>query len=226
MTDSTLPPSIPPANAPFASGPTPAPPTTSPGWATSATAIHGIQQIARPMLVSLSPSGFGTIAIDLRSQEYVWRHRLEEFPPLPADVVVGTYPIEGEAPGLAGDRRGLDPLLWMIGLHAFGSERASWLRPGDKYRLKWWPDLDLLPATPEQLHVVKTSVKSLATVEKLANSAKLPVEQVQPVVNALSLMNALRRVEGKGGSPVLPPMAGVVAAQPDRVRGRHVRRGG
>jgi len=226
VTDSTMPPSVPPATAPFASGPTPAPPPTSPGWGTSATAIHGIQQIAKPMLVSLSPSGFGTIAIDLRSQEYVWQHRLVEFPPMPDNVVIGTYPIEGDAPGLAGERLGLGPLLWMIGLNAFGGDRASWLRQGDKFRLKWWPDLDLLPATPEQLHVVKTSVKSLMTVEKLAQVAKLPVEQVQPVINALSLMNALRRVEGKGGSPVLPPMANVVAAQPDRVRGRHVRRGG
>ena len=224
MTDS-MPPSAPPASAPFASGPTPAPPSAAPGWAMSATAIHGIQQIARPMLVSLTPSGFGPIAIDFRSQEYVWQHRLSEFPTLPDNVVVGTYPIDGEAPGLAGHRLGLDPLLWMIGLNAFGGERASWLRAGDKYRLKWWPDLDLLPATPEQLHVVKTSVKALMTVEKLAQAAKLPVEQVQPVVNALSLMNALRRIEGKGGSPVLPPMASLVAAQPDRVRGRHVRRG-
>ena len=230
MTDSTLsssvPPAGPPANAPFAAGPTPTPPPLSPGWATAATAIHGIQQIAKPILLSLTPAGFGTIAVDLRSQEYVWQHGIEDFPAAPADVAISTYPIEGDAPGLAGTRLGLDPLLWMVGLHAFGADRASWLRHDDKYRLKWWPDLDLLPATPEQIHVVRTSVKSLMTVEKLAHAAKLPVEQVQPVVNALSLMNALRRIEGKGGSPVRPPMAGVVAAQPDRVRGRHVRRGG
>lgn len=228
MSDSTLPSTtVPPVSAPFASGPTPTPPPpSSPGWSSAATAIHGIQQIAKPMLVSLSPAGHGSIAIDLRAQEYVWSTPLDEFPANPSDVVIGTYPIAGDAPGLAGETKGLDPLLWMIGLHAFPEARASWLRPGDKYRLKWWPDLELLPATPDQIHVVKCSVKGLMTVEKLAQVSRLPLDTVVPVINALSLMSALRRIEGKGGSPVLPPMAGVVEAQPERVRGRHVRRGG
>ncbi len=223
MTDSVAPPPGAPFAAPGQSA-TP-PPPSSPGWGTAATAIHGLQQIARPVLMSITPDGHGSIAIDLRHQAYVWSTPLSEFPTDPADVILGTYPIDGEAPGLAGDTRGIDPLLWMIGLHAFPGSRASWLRDGDKYRLKWWPDLDLLPATDNQLRTVKTLVKSLMTVEKLAQLTKLSVDEVQPVVNALSLMGALRRIEGKGGSPVLPPMADVVRAQPDRVRGRHVKRG-
>ncbi|MDH6181477.1 hypothetical protein M2152_001659 [Microbacteriaceae bacterium SG_E_30_P1] len=221
MTDTPTP----PVGAPFATGSTP-PPPTSPGWAGAATAIHGLQQIARPMLMSLSPADFGTIAIDLRHQEYVWSVPLDQFPAEPSDVAVATYPIAGDDPGLAGPTLGLDPLLWLIGLHAFRGGRASWLRPGDKYRLKWWPELDLLTATDDQLHIVKTLAQALMTVEKTAQRARRPVEEVQQVVNALSLMSALRRIEGKGGSPVLPPMAGVVEAQPTRIRGRHVRRGG
>lgn len=215
---------LPPAHAPFVTG-TPAPPPSSPGWGAAATAIHGIQQIPRPILISLSPLGHPPLAIDLRAHHYVWSTPLEEFPAAPADVVVGTYPVDPEDPGLAGEVRGVDPLLWLIGLHAFGGGRASWLRAGDKYRLKWWPDLDVLPATPDQLRVVKTTVKSLMTVEKLAKLAGVPVEQAYDVINALSLMGALRRVEGKGSAPSQPMPSGTYDL-PDRARGRHVKRGG
>ncbi|MDZ4044640.1 MAG: hypothetical protein U1E32_02530 [Rhodoglobus sp.] len=222
MSDTFAPP---PSDAPFVSGtPAPAPPS-SPGWAAAATAIHGIQQIPRPILISLAPAGHPPLAIDLRDHQYVWATPLDQFPAAPADVVLGTYPLDPEDPGLAGDLQGVDPLLWLIGLHGFPGGRASWLRPGDKYRLKWLPDLDMLPATADQLRVVKTTVKSLMTVDKLASLAKVPLDEAQSVVNALSLMGALRRVEGKGGAPAQPMPTGAYDL-PGRSRGRHVKRGG
>lgn len=214
-------------DAPFASGPTaPPPPPSSPGWGAAATAIHSIQQIPRPILVSLSPRGFPSIAIDLRHQEYVWAAPLEEFPEHPDDVIIGTYPIEPDSPRLAGDTRGVDALLWLIGSHAYPGQRASWLRPGDKYRLKWWPDLDVLPASPEQVRIIKASVKGLMTVEKLAVVAKCDIDTAQSVINGLSLMGALRRLEGKGGSPTQPMPQGVYDLPDSQRGGRHVKRGG
>lgn len=213
-------------DAPFASGPTPPPPAPgSDGWAGAATAIHAIRQIPRPILISLTPKGYSSIAIDPRSNEYVWNVPLAEFPTDPGSVLVGTYPIEGDAPGLGGTRLGIDPLLWMIGLNAFPDSLATWLRAGDKFRLKWWPDFDLVPHTPTQARIVKTVVKSMMTVEKLATLAKVEQPEAQQVVNALSLMGALRRLESPKGAPSLPPVTAEYDT-PTRERGRHVRRGG
>lgn len=223
MTDDLL---APPATAAFAAGPTPPPPPPgSDGWAGAATAIHALRQIPRPILVSLTPAGHRAIAIDPRTNEYVWDVPLAEFPTTPGSVVVGTYPIEGDAPGLAGTRLGIDPLLWMIGLHAFPDSAATWLRTGDKFRLKWWPDFDLIPHTTEQQKIIKTLAKAMMTVDKLAALAKVEKQDAQRVVNALSLMGALRRLEAPGGAPTLPPTTAEYDT-PDRVRGRHVRRGG
>lgn len=218
---------MPPVDAPFVTGSAaPPPPPTSPGWSAAATALHGIQQIPRPILVSLSPAGFPSIAIDFRHQEYIWATPLDEFPVHPADVAIGTYPIEMDSPRLAGQAAGVDALLWLIGLHSYPGQRASWLRAGDKYRLKWWPDFEHLPASEEQVRIVKASVKGLMTVEKLAAVAKCDLSEAHSVINALSLMGALRRVEGKGDSPTQPMPEGKYDL-PDRQRGgRHVKRGG
>lgn len=218
---------LPPADAPFVTGTSaPPPPPSSPGWGAAATAIHSIQQIPRPILVTLSPAGSPAVVIDLRHQEYAWAAALEDFPVHPADVAVGTYPIEPDSPRLAGETRGVDALLWLIGVHAYPGNRASWLRVGDKYRLKWWPDLDTLPATPEQVRIIKASVKGMMTVEKLATVAKCDVEDAHSVINGLSLMGALRRLEGKGGSPTQPMPQGRYDLPDSQRGGRHVKRGG
>jgi len=195
------------------------------GWAGAAMAIQSIRQIAKPILISLSPAGYKSIAIDLRTNMYVWAVPLTEFPADPGEVRVGTYPIAGDDPGLAGSQLGIDPLLWMIGLHAYPLGPASWLRPGDKFRLKWWPDFDLLPHTPTQALLIKKLAGSMMTVDKLAKIAKVDQLEAQQVVNALSLMGALRRLESKNSAPMQPPTSAEYDL-PDRSRGRHVRRGG
>lgn len=188
-------------------------------------ALRAVQQIPRPMLVGLTPDGHDTIAIDPRYHLFVWSTPLDRFPQDPGEVQIATYPLASDAPSLAGRTLGLDPLLWLIGLHAFGGDRAPWLREGDKHRLRRWPDFDVLPATAEQEHVVRTIAKSLMRVDKLAARADVDRDVAQSVVNALSLMGALRRVEGEEGSPAVPPPGGAYDL-PDRPRGRHVKRGG
>ncbi len=188
-------------------------------------AVRGVQQIARPMLLGLTPEGHGTIAIDPRYHLFVWSTPLTEFPREPGEVGIATYPLAPDAPSLAGRTLGLDPLLWLIGFHAFAGRRAPWLRAGDKYRLRRWPDFDVLPADDEQVHVIRSSVRSLMSVEKLARVARVDEPLAQSVVNALSLMGAMRRLEGKEGAPPVPMPAGEYDL-PDRPRGRHVKRGG
>jgi hypothetical protein len=188
-------------------------------------AVRAVQQIPRPMLIGLTPSGHDTIAIDPRYHLFVWSTPLDRFPRDPGEVQIATYPLAPDAPSLAGRTLGLDPLLWLIGLHAFDGARAPWLRAGDKYRLRRWPDFDVLPATPEEERVVRTNVKSLMRTDKLATRADVDPRVAQSVINALSLMGALRRVEGAQGAPALPPPSGAYDL-PDRPAGRHVKRGG
>lgn len=215
--------------------PTPAP-TTAPasalatlgppapvGWTGAAMAVQSIRQIPRPILIALSVPGHNPIGIDLRSSTYVWDTALDEFPTEPGTVHVSTYPIESEDPGFAGPAQGLDLLLWMIGLNAFPG-RATWLRPGDRYRLKRWPDHDAFPHTPDQLRLIKTLAQGLMTVDKLAAKTKVDVAEAQRVVNALSLMGALRRIESADAAPMQPPVTPEYDT-PTRVRGKHVRRG-
>ncbi|CAN5316173.1 hypothetical protein BH10ACT7_BH10ACT7_14260 [soil metagenome] len=212
---------------------TPNPPSPfSAGWSGAAMAVHAVQQIPTPILISLEVSGHGTFAIDPRSNTYVWSaptgasvFPFEQFPTFPQSVRVTTYPVELDSPGLVGTAFGVDALFWMIGLNAFAGAPASWLRPSDKYRLKWWPAFDLLPHTVDQARAVKTLAKSMMSVEKLAKLARVPVPAAHDVVNALSLMGALRRLEASNSAPLLPPVPPELEP-PTRERGRHVRRGG
>lgn len=202
----------------------PSPPPAPAGWTGAAMAVQSIRQIPRPILIGLSVPGFGPIGIDPRSNTYVWATSLEDFPAEPGAMTVSTYPIDSDAPGFAGKTQGLDLLLWMIGLHAFPG-RATWLRPGDKYRLKRWPDYDAFPHSPDQLRVIKTLAQGLMTVDKLAAKAKVDLQEAQRVINSLSLMGAVRRIESTDAAPMQPPTTAEYDT-PTRVRGKHVRRGG
>lgn len=203
----------------------PSPPPAPTGWSGAAMSVHSIRQIPRPILIAISVPGHSPIGIDLRHHTYVWQTPLERFPVEPGMIQVSTYPVSGDDPTFAGESLGLDPLLWLIGLNAFPDGRASWLRAGDKYRLKRWPDFDVLPHTPEQARAIKTLAGGLMTVDKLGARSRLTVSECQRVVNALSLMDALRRIESSSAAPALPPVTADYDP-PARERGKHVRRGG
>lgn len=187
--------------------------------------IHSVRRMALPILISLQPEGLPPIGIDLRDLTYVWRAPLSAFPRDPGVVRFGTYSVESDSPGFVGAALDLDPLLWMIGLNAFRGQRATWLRPDDRYRLKRWPDLDALPQEPVQARAIKALAQGLMSVEKLAARLGGDVVAAQQTVNALSLMSALRRVESGRAAPILPPITAEFE-EPARPRGRHVRRGG
>jgi hypothetical protein len=201
------------------------PPAFPRGWAGAAMAIQAVRQIPRPILVSLVPTGLPPIVIDLRYMTYDWDLPMARFPTDPGAVEVGTHYLEDDTRELSARALDVDPVLWMIGLNGFRGERASWLRPGDKYRLKRWPDLGLMPHTAEQQRVVKTLAQGLMTVEKAAQKAKVHEGIAHDVANALSLMGAVRRIDGPNAAPAFPPMS--AGFEPIEKVGRHsTRRGG
>ncbi|HWS51815.1 MAG TPA: hypothetical protein VN241_12455 [Microbacterium sp.] len=104
------------------------------GWASAATAVHGIRQFATPMLLALEPGNLPAIVIDPRHRAFAWPLSLSEFPEQPESVSVATQAVSADDPApfpLPG--RPLDALLWMIGRNAFADEAAPWLVHGDRY---------------------------------------------------------------------------------------------
>lgn len=203
----------------------PPPPAFPEGWLGPAMAIQAVRGIPRRILVSVVLAELPPLVIDVHNLAFDWELPLDAFPANPGPVEVGTHHLGDDDRPISPRAQGSDPLLWLIGLHAFDGARASWLRAGDKYRLKWAPDLDELRCNPEQSRMVRALMGGLATVEKLAGRAKVDVSTAHDVVNALSLMNALRRVDGPGAAPSLPPMSADYV--PVAKIGRHsTRRGG
>lgn len=204
---------IPPVAGP-ADGPAPAPtlpssparhatpPSLPAGWGPAATAINSFRRIENPLVLFLQPQGHGTIIIDLMAHEYSWTTPLSQFPDHPGVVAVGTQPITLNSPSpLQRPGQDLDALLWLIGLAAFPAGRAPWLGADEKFRLRRWPYFEALDHTPEQERIIKVLARGFMTVDKLAQAAKTDRAEAQRVVNALSLMVALRRT---GGDAALP----------------------
>lgn len=199
----------------LATPPPSAPPPAPPGWTGAAMAVHAVRRMPTPMIVSLQPTGFDPMLIDMRGYVYQWSAPLSEFPDNPETVLIGTRAIRDAEPAFAGDDfvdhppafagAALEPLLWLIGTRAFEGGRASWLRSGDRYRLYRWPDFSMLPMTDDERRVVKASAAAFMVIDKLAAKAKVDVATAQRVVNALSLMGLLRRHAAADAAPEAPP---------------------
>ncbi len=194
--------------------PAPSAPPPLPGWTAAAMAIHAIWRMPAPMVITLQPTGFPPLEIDVRGYVYRWDFALDDLPERPDSVAIGTRAIDDAEPAFAGDDfrhrpafagLDLDPVLWLIGTRAFEGTRASWLRAGDTYRLYRWPFFENLPITVEQRRIVSTSAKGFMSVEKLATKAKVEIDEAHRVINALSLMGLLRRNAAPDAAPLVPP---------------------
>lgn len=175
-------------------------PQLAPGWGPAAIAINSFRRIENPLVLFLQPQGHGTIVIDLMAHEFNWTTPLSAFPADPGVVAVGTQPVTLNSPSpLQRPGQDLDALLWLIGLAAFPRGRAPWLAPDEKVRLRRWPYFEALEHTAEQEKLIKVLARGFMTVDKLAAAAKADRAEAQRVVNALSLMLALRRSGGESG---------------------------
>src|ERR1700712_5502960 len=164
------------------------------GWAGPATAIHALGQMALPMTLRLHVEAHGTMAIDFAHNAYAWTHTLAEFPRVPASVELETSPApaDGSAP-FALPGRTLDPLLWLIGLNAFGDSPAPWLTEDERFRLRRWPNLTELDVPLDQVRVIAMFGNTFATPHEVAAAANLDVREVNRMVNGFSAMGILRR---------------------------------
>jgi hypothetical protein len=166
------------------------------GWAGAASAVHACQQMAFPMTLRLHVAEHDVIAIDFPSNAFEWSVSLDDFPHAPETVLVETRPGSLDAPAIELPGRSLDPLLWSIGLHAFGEEPAPWLVPGHRYRLRRWPSLSEVPVNLDQVRMIAMLGNAFATADELAAAAQTPPLDARRLVNALAVMGILRRSAG------------------------------
>ena len=87
----------------LATPPPSAPPPAPPGWTGAAMAVHAVRRMPTPMIVSLQPTGFDPMLIDMRGYVFQWSAPLTEFPDRPETVLIGTRAIRDAEPAFAGD---------------------------------------------------------------------------------------------------------------------------
>ena len=192
----------------------PPPPQSAPGWGPPATAVQAFRRLEQPVALLLQPAGLPPAVLDLTRHEFVWAHPLAAFPVDPGSVLVATQQITPDRPSpIRGSGDDLDALLWLIGLHAFPASRAPWLGADEKFRLRRWPYFEALVHSDDQARVVKALARGFMTVDKAASSAKVDPATAQQVINALSLMTALRRTGHEPSGPTAP--AGSLASLAD-----------
>jgi hypothetical protein len=178
------------------------PTTTAPGWTSAAIAICSTMQIPAAMLLRLQPAGLPPIYIDFQHRAYEWEAGLESFPANPSSVDVETEQAAAngrplfELPG-----ESLEKLLWAIGLHAFPGAPASWLRPGDRYRLKRWPNLVELPHGVDHMRMTSILGAAFVTADELATAAASDAASAQRLINAFSLMGILTVTSAQQAAP-------------------------
>jgi len=168
-------------------------------------AIHSVRRMPSPVLLRLDIVGFGPITIDPRSGTYLGVE-VAALPAMPDALSIETHPAPA-APAETGSGNALDGLLWFIGTHAFGSERATWLWPGDRYRLVRWPRLVAIPDAHDEVPVLAALGAAALNAAELAEAADITPERAQRTINALSLMGLLESESAAPPPTPRPPTA-------------------
>jgi hypothetical protein len=145
------------------------------------------------MTLRLHVADHGIIAIDFAYNAYEWSVSLDDFPRAPESVLVETRPATADAPTISLPGQQLDPLLWSIGMNAFGDSPAPWLAPDHRYRLRRWPSLTGIAVSLDQVRMIAMLGNSFATADELAAAAQTPASDARRLVNALSVAGLLRR---------------------------------
>lgn len=181
------------------------------GWTRAAIAVHSMLQIPVPMFLRLEADEHPPLVIDFRHHAFDWAVALTDFPAHPLEVLVETEPTTAEAAPLFDlPGRNLDGLLWQIGQHSFAGMPASWLRPGDRYKLTRWPNLTEHAHTLSQMRMTAMLGNVYLSADELAVAAAVELGEAQSLLNAFSLMGILQT------SLEVPAVAPVVEAVPQR----------
>jgi len=165
------------------------------GWGGAALTIHSMRVAGVPTVLDVEVAGHPPLVIDMRHSAFAWQLSLDRFPAEPSAVAVSVRIVEPGAPApfeLPGSS--LDGLLWKVGFAAFPDELAPWLRPGEAYRLRRWPDLTGFEPETDPVRQAAMLSNGVFSLEQLASFTGRSIEPTRSLLNALGLMGVLEVV--------------------------------
>ena len=167
------------------------------GWAQVTFAINSILQLSAPMLLRIDVEDHDPLFIDFRHGAFVWATNLNELPVDARNVAFETeMALEGAPPLFRLPGQSLDLLLWVLGNNAFRGTLATWLRPGERYRLSQWPNLGQHLHEMKQTHMLAVLGNGYFSPQELAAATGASEEDAYNLLNALSLLRLLRVSDG------------------------------
>lgn len=206
-----------PAQATIDRAPSTYPGAADTGWTAAAFAVRSVLQIPTPLLLRLHPEGFEPLYIDFRHHAFDWSQPFADFPANPTHVDIETEPAPAGSPPLFDlPAQNLDNLLWAIGISSFDGEVASWLRPGDRYKLTRWPNFTEVPHSVDHLRLTAILGSAYLTQEELARIGRVDLRTARSLINALSLMNVLAATSTAPDQSAVAPVSTSVATPPSQ----------
>ena len=198
----------------LADAPAPSSPPSIDGWPTVTGAINSMRSFEEPMALAITSPDFGTLWIDFPRSRYYIDRPLSSMPAIPRNIgLFSQQLVDGEELFPWVQWEPIDALLWWMARAAFGGQPAAWRRPTDRYRIIRWPNLTQLPHTATDIRVLAAlSSGQELSAEEAAVLAAAPVDEVQVVINALSLAGGL----DTNSAAIAPPAA--VAAATERAQ--------
>lgn len=183
-------------------------------WSRLALRLRSAIELGEDLLLEVIPDGDEPLVIDVADRTFWWHRSLTDLPERVRSLVITPIDHRTFDPGGAGVD--LEPLLWQIAHASFDGGRARWLKPGDRYKLRRWPNLTALPHDSEQVRAMSILGQASLTAEEFASVAQIEPLDADRLLSALSLMGLLRvQPAGSGGTSAAP----VIIAQPRREGG-------
>ena len=187
------------------------------GWGAAAMAIHAIRRMPVPVLLRIDLIGTGAITIDPRVPGYGGGLQIIQLADHPRAVVVETHAATEAPTTQTGD---LEGLLWFIGERAFGEQPATWLWPGDRFRLTRWPSVAQIAIGLDEIRIFAALGAAHLNAAELANAAQVAPGKAQRAINALSLMGLLDNASSAPPPTPMPPRSTPASGLFGRLRQR------
>jgi len=159
-------------------------------WSRLALRLRTAIELDEELMLEVVADDDDPLIIDIADRTFWWHLPLSDFPPKLRSLAITPVDPRGYDPGGAG--HDLEPLLWQVAQASFDGGRARWLKPGDRYKLRRWPNLTALPHDSDQVRAMSLLGQAALTAEEFSSVAGIDETEAVRLLSALSLMGLLR----------------------------------
>ncbi|AKM10493.1 hypothetical protein [Croceicoccus naphthovorans] len=183
-------------------------------WDQIAIALYSIVQHSAPAVAEIRVDNLDMIRIDFRFRAFNARVPLEQIVANPHRVAIRSALVEAYRPPIVNlPGESLDRLFWHIGSRAFAGQPAPWIKPGDRYRLRRWPNFTELNHAVADMRTAAAIGNCFLNARELSGAAGISPDQATRTLNAYSLMGLLEIQTEKVPEPVFFATASTEAAE-------------